>query len=1334
MANDTGYQRPKHFYFSGTTGVDVNTPVDQPKTPSRQARIINMMPADDGALVPRTGIVVEGTPIAGKTPVHSIRRLNDSANALWAKVYGTGDSLAVKLSTAPSSYSNIDSGYSGNPLVMSAWRPTEAVSPHMYVFDSARNRKVSVTGVDKQIGLPPPADPPTAVLGPLIYNKLGDFFVSTGSWTNTEAAADGTASIAGGVSLVVGERVNTTITAIKYDTGSSGWACVYPASLANIGPYTQLRADAGLSGDFLVVEVHRESSATTINNTPGITYDSGSTGLCTIYPTDSLREITQNALVKLGTGGGAEYVRVLSVTYGQGTTFCFRCVTVSTRAAGDALQVIGSFRGYTLGGATAGSTLDQNAIQSTMSATGGTGTLTRTGFSGDITSLASGSAIDDEDYFHISIYAGDLTKISTVTVMFDVGSGDFKENYYYRTIEQSVLVAAGRGTQTMTDAQRRLLQRKEIFDQNRADARDPSTGFYHSGDNITGRSQLTDETNVGTRSGFGSRRIITPDPEIGSPSPTTPANETGTGDNQWSEIRFRRGECFRYGTDLTKGWTAVNKVRFEIKCTASAAGVIIRLGSLNISGGGAPDVGTADGLPYRYRYRGRDSVTGVVSDYSPATAELIIAYRNKVALTFTQHPSPECDKLDIERFGGTQDSWLYIGSTANSATPTYTDDISETAARANVERSDRRIAQPWVRYSSPVSGTATSVIGNVVIDNGSNPLPANLIPGTAITVNGVTTTFRRFMNTARTKWEVDDCIGGLSSISWECVRPAVYGQPLRSAWLSDSGVMFACDGTYLRWSEGNDPDATHGRNYLEVTNPSDPLIAGFSYNGRDGVFTTQQLLDIEGDPVNGYRTRAVPNGKGLISPWALAVQKGSRIAWVAMDGIYTSEGSSPEDITTADLRPLFPNDELPGADTGGIEAPVITLAEAPYIRLAWGTDGSLYFFYRDSATNRRCLRYDSRTQSWLPYEYAKPLGMVYAEEGEGVRSLIAGAADSPDGKVYTVGGPTSPVTDDGTGFAWLVRSYSQDFGDAVSRKRFGDLRADVNPNGATVAATIGLDNHGTTVALGNITGAVRAISTFDLSSGNGTRARNISLELSGTTSAGTRPHIYGWEPSVKPQPEDTLLRATQYHDADFNGDKYMQGIYIWSDTGGVDKTVRVEYDGGQLGATLVINSNGERLEPYDFPVPFIARLVRLATADTDSWTLYGWDWRFNRESPNVKTWETQYSSLDIDGWKHMFQIQLALACSANVTIETYIDGGTLLATHVIVSTANLKTVTSPLIMPARKFKLVKFRLTCPSNFRVYARDLIVQAKGWNDGGYRTVKPFGEIDRDEGARI
>lgn len=1324
---DQGYRRPKHLSMPDA-GVDVNAPVDSPKNPRKAARLTNMMVDIDGSLTPRTGLAESpATPIASKTPVHSIRRLNDPSTGAWCRVFGTGDSLAAEVSATPGTYSNIDTGYSGNPLVMVPWRPNEALAPYMYVYDSLRNRKVSIAGVDKQVGLPHPAAPPTNLtFGQPVWKEVGVLdSAASGPWA--------AAGVAGAPTTVA--RVNTTITAVKFDSAFTGWACWHPADLTDIGVGSILTMISGLDTDTVTVrEVHKGAPATTI---AGITYDSGSTGNCTIYATVPLKEIEPNAMIKIGTGGGAEYARVVSITMGQdGTSWSFRCSTGSTRTAGSALEVVDSFRAYTAATLASGATISQDSVQSVTTGAG-TGTISYPApVDIDLTRLfTSAQVASDNDYFHLSFWASDLSKITTIRIMFDVSDGSFTENYFYRTIEQNLLVAAGKGTQTMTSAQRRTLMEDYANRESNGRWRRNQKMF----DDGRPRPGEEDRFNWDTTAAPDLDPFGNPLPTVPfSPSPGTPSDETGTGDNQWSELMWTRAECFRDGTEPV-GWDTVGAIRIEVNCTDV---ITFRVNSLTLNGGFAPDVGTL-GLPYVYRYRGRDSSTGTISDYSPSTAQYVTPLREQVVVTLTQHPSSECDKLDIERFGGLQDAWLLIGTTANSATPSFTDNVSEVAARSNFEISDWALAQPWVRYSSPVSGTA-SVVGNVVTD-ASNPLPANLLQGTPVRMGAFYTKFRRYINTARTVWEVTESLGVLTSQSWEIARPATYGNALRSIWRSDTGVVFACDGTFLRWSLGPGPiiggaDFTREVNQYEATDPTDPLVMGFVYNGKDGVFTTQRLFDVDGDPVNGYTLSEVPNGKGLISPWALAVRKGSRLAWVAMDGIYASEGGVPEDITTEDLRPLFPNDELPGRDTSGVEAPVITSAEAPYIRLSYGTDGTLYFFYRDSTTTRKCLRYDPRAKRWLPIEYTVSIGMCYAEEGEGVRSLLAGSAESPSGKVYVVGGTSDPTTDAGTGIPWLVRTFSDNFGDKISRKRFVDVWIDADPNGATITATLGIDNHSSTIALGTLTGAARAIfGPFDLGTtpGDGIEAKNVSLELSGTTTAGTRPRLYGWEIAVRDEPEDTKRRAIEWQDCGFAGDKYMQGVFIHSNTGGVDKTLRIEYDGGQLGDTITINSNGERLEPYSFDTPFIARLVRIASADTDNWKLFGWDWRFNREAPLVPEWETQYTSLDIDGYKHAFSIQVAVASTADANLSLYLDGeADPWTTLTVPATGGVKKLSAPLILPARKFEMVKFKLTSTTSagLRAYVRDLIVLCKGWNDYSYRTVRPFGEIDRDNGARI
>src|SRR5207244_7051206 len=124
------------------------------------------------------------------------------------------------------------------------------------------------------------------------------------------------------------------------------------------------------------------------------------------------------------------------------------------------------------------------------------------------------------------------------------------------------------------------------------------------------------------------------------PSPTSAG--TGTGSNTWSEVRWKRGQMFRVGPDLSKNWKNVVKVRVEITTTDSTVAPIVAFNSISIFGDGAADIGS-DGLPYQYRYRGRDSKTGTVGGYSPISRSDTLASRDSITLWLNGLVITECD-------------------------------------------------------------------------------------------------------------------------------------------------------------------------------------------------------------------------------------------------------------------------------------------------------------------------------------------------------------------------------------------------------------------------------------------------------------------------------------------------------------------------------------------------------------------------------------------------------------------------------------------------------------------------------------------------------------------
>lgn len=1309
---DQGFRRPRRHWFR-IHGIDVNSPIDKPRREGRAYKLKNMTVEVDGALTPRPGfasLYAGALVVAGQTPCHTVRRISDDDTGVWARIIGTGTHLAAELSSAPGSAASIDTGYSGAPFTTCAWRPTESAKLHLYIGDDTRMRKVDVAGVDKQIGLPAPINPPTVELAQP-RNKVIAEMQSAAAWTQ--------GGVAGAPALLAGLRVNTTLEAtsgVIYDSGNTGWGCFRPVSLSNIGVGSLLDLTTGFDfeADVRVHEVHRSSAATTIES---IVYEAGTTGTCVIQPANATLDFRRNAVLRLVNGGTTEYKRILAVIRGVNGGLSIRLSTSTNFVAGNAIQVVNSFRAYTIATHAGGGTVVQEAIQSTSTGAG-TMTLTDT-VAVDLSTLdsftPSVTPATDNDYFSMSFRSSALASITNIRVMFSL-DGTFTENFYYRTFERNVLVAAAENTQTLTEVQRR--QRQSPAFQGRQ------------------RKWLRDGDGDGYGDDFGPIEVDPPTPTL--PPPVVPSGETGVGNNQWSELRWRRGDCLRSGTNESLGWKDVSAVRIE--ATVTTTNVVILFNSLNISGGGELDMGIGDSLnePYMYRYRGRDTTTGVVSDFSPECLEQIYPYRERAVIALPTLAATEIDKIDIERYGGSQSQWLLVGSVDNG-TATYTDNLNDEAAIINAPRSDNRVLQPWVRFGSPLAGTASIVAGNLV--QSSTAISTSIVPGTPITVNGIATFMRRIIGSGATssRWELVHSIGSATTVDWEIPVPVLASQPLGAIWRHDVngiGVMFACDGTYLRWSNGNNPDATRSTNYLELTESNDPLVMGFSHGGNCGVFTTERLFWIKGDPESGFRAVQVPDTPGLFSRYALAANK-LRLAWLSKNKLNMALGGGPDEgVETDDLAPLFADEEGGRAVTtvNGVKAPKIASTESDYLRLDHADDGSVFFFYRDASAARACLRYIPLLDAWRPYEYAKALNSVYSEEGTGLRSLLA---CGDDGKLYQIGGSANPVLDDGTGFAWEFQTFAEDFGDARAVKRIGDMEIDADAGDSTINVELGYNNHASTATLSSstIVGA-RQQKTFDIASGNGVLARNVSLKLSGTTAAGARPKLYSWEPSYQELPADTILRAATWQTAGYDGDKYMQAIKIHANTYNQVKTLRIEKDGGTLIDTITIQHNGERRETYAFDVTSdalrIARLVRIATTDTDPWHLVDWEWVFNREPPAAKVWEIQYTGNDTADYFHVFQILLALTSTAATTMETWVDGA-LLATNSIASTSGVMAKTTPIVLPAKKAKLIKWRLESTADLRLYRRDCAIWAMQYGGSDYTMLRPFGDDHRDEGAR-
>lgn len=1213
-------------------GCDLHRPVDRTVT-GKWPIIENVVALVDGTAQPRPGLgaaAIESAP-ANKTPWHSIRTLNDPPSGAWCRVCGIGDRLCVELSSAPSTLVDKLGGWSGNPLSLVSARPIESPQPYMYVADSLLMRKVDSAGNLKSIGMAAPSAPPTALTSLAPFKTL-DLFEATTGWT--AAGGAGAPSL---VSAGPGFPVNTSVVAqITENAPGIGQSCVVPASPTNIvvGSVLNILVTGPAFEDVLVTEVHPASSTVAIDR---ILYDSGATGLCSIHLVTSLSGIEVNSVLLI-TGvasAGTEYVRVRDVIPGPDGTYALRVSTAVTRLVTDTIAAVASFTGCPGGIPTVGGGIVSDGVRSVVAAAvpGPTpATLTKIialDLSKTATTFATtGSALDD--LMSILIRVDAPQNLTQIMLMLDCdvgGSGAgsvFTQNYFWVAITASDLTAALTNTQTAL--------------QNRAEQLAKQT--LNSG----GPPFRTDVFNLSEGDTPPDPRYNTPvgiDVSAGATDPSS--SQLSAGAFQFSNIRVRLSQFQRVGTDESRGWKDINSIRVAILTTGA---LTIDLDAWIVRGGYDPEVSGID-EGYTYRYSGRDSSTGVRSNTSPASLGPVRPLRQSVGITLTQHPSADCDKLDIERHGGPVPGWHYIATIDNAATPTFFDGTSNSQAEAIAESEAGGLmrCQPWPLVTKPLTGTG-AVVSGTLIKVASAVLNTSYLRGMPVVALGRQSILRRVIST--TIMEVEDNMGQSASASWELPRPVVAGQPLPILAGDGQDRMFAC-------GDPNDASAFYvtARRNFDITNeflrfdiPGAILQNIAVYDNSVYIATTEKLYRIDDAGVDlfgnqQYRASVVAGSRGLIARWAMC--SGDRLYGLDREGIWGTNGSVPDLITDDDLYPLFPHDGTAtrGDAVNGFNPPDLAPSLESNLRLSCG-GSQLFFDYIDTAAARRTLEYrirkDGAPSGWYPHVYTPGVAVHYYEEGRGTHLWLCGGADTPTAKLYAL---TESQSDAGTAIVWTGTPQYESMGDPRKLKRWGDYATEIDRDGATVNVTPKFNSGVTALTLVALTtGSGRIVRIGDLNAagvvaGTGVLDVNMSLMFGGSVTT-QRPKVYGWEPTWLDRPELTALRATDFEDAAPAGPKFVRGVWFTFDSLGAARAASIYKDGvlsaGVVSITGITSESGPRRQFFPFATPFYANTLLVLPTDAASWMLFGVEWVAD-SAPELTTGPQEWSDLGFAGAK-----------------------------------------------------------------------------------------------------
>lgn len=329
MSPDFKVQRDTNRFFC--LGMDLNRPVDELKQ-LKYALLKNVRAYQTGRLEARKGLTKIGE-VSGA--VHSIRRLNVPRTSNWTRVIGSG----ANLSLGQSSFTQIDTGYSGNPLALVPYRPSQSPDPWMYVMDSARQRKVNVDGSLHFVGLPPPTLPPVAgrdsTSGSVPFKEVFPAQMYSSGWASGPAFVG---DVSGGKFLVA--SLNT----ILYDSGTTGWCTIQPGVMTGIVRNMLLSLSGFAPGE------EEEVVVTAVSN--GFP-DSTTIAAIATLPSG------QSSIVLTGITSGIEASGILeNVTKGESTLItavisgpdaeqAILCTPPSPWVVGDTVYVRSAFRCYT---------------------------------------------------------------------------------------------------------------------------------------------------------------------------------------------------------------------------------------------------------------------------------------------------------------------------------------------------------------------------------------------------------------------------------------------------------------------------------------------------------------------------------------------------------------------------------------------------------------------------------------------------------------------------------------------------------------------------------------------------------------------------------------------------------------------------------------------------------------------------------------------------------------------------------------------------------------------------------------------------------------------------
>jgi hypothetical protein len=1094
-----------------------------------------------------------------------------------------------------------------------------------------------------------------------------------------------------------------------YDSGTTGWACVTPKAASAGAEYT---------GWGIGMRVVIDNELTTITdvfpflpNTTVAAVFKDDVSVATIVPGTPPPSVRRDATVLIN--GYAH--RILSVITGPENTLSFRVldnVVPGGITAGLSLRFPISFRCYLTKNHAAGVAIGAKAFQSVM--TLGTGTTTGTGMIynnavGPINGMSvNNRPITDEDYVHVSIAIDNPANVAEVHFLLDIdaqGHNDFQHNYFYYVVRQNDFQSVAQGTQTsiggLLDALTAQIASTYPVEKDKIQyAQSPYPAYQQ--------------------------------PEFGIPV----SDQLGAGNEQWFEAIFKVNDLTRVGSDISTNLSNIRGAAVLVELLGNAT---VSIGGWWIGGTYGPDCNYNSygnqGMPISYRYRYRSSLTGAFSEVSPGMRNGILAMRSGVLVSVVASPDTQVDLIDIERNGGTFDTWHRCLVVPNT-TAQVLDDVRETVAMGG-DPLELLHYQPWPVTDQPRSGTC-QIVGNRLHRLSGDTFNLAWIRGVEVIVNQETYTLFASPYTAN-DIELAQNVGNFPNVPFKIPEATIAAYPLAFACAGMDGRIFATGDPFnpgnLYFSWPYEPDSASDQGYIEVTSPGEPLGPPVYYEGAIYVFSNLCGYRVESTPgqANPYTAYKLGTVPGQTMPWAISAE-GPAIFYRGADGVYMFVSGQSVNITQDDLFPLLPFESRPGLPVSVAGQTIFPPDDTvPQCQVMAYADGMLFYDFMDTNSSYyTTLVYTPDTKGWIPYRYFNGSTVHYQEQGVENPLTLMGDAN---GYLYYLDAVNQ---DDGADINCVVVTPADDQGNSRATKEYGDLMMDLGvqdgsaASGSPLSVTVYYENFLLNDAVQN-PALTQKRWQYDLKTDYDGWHRNIGLLNTWKASSGLI--LYEWQPSFILQPETATTRPTDWQDAGTLHYKFVHGARIFADTKGQDVQMQIEYEGGIKGPIVTVNSHGEEtVVPVSFP-PFKAHTMRLVpVTGAGDWILNQVEWDYDLEPEPTGYWVTQPTSWDMPGFLHIRDFQLAYASTAGGGVLTLtVDGQPYTLIANLASTSG-NPVKKYFVAPPVKGKLWSLYGTGTA-LQIYRRDCEFRVKPWGGKQYEVVRAYGDENRTStGARM